>query len=62
MTLLDPDPDNTHGQNDDSFGRVNGWWYYIKSFFCNPHNIFTRRKKQKGVNLEWEELTGETFK
>ena len=55
MTLFDPDPDNEHGQNDDSFGRINGLWFYIKSFFCNPHTIFTRRKKPKRVNFEFEE-------
>ena len=35
---------------DDSFGLKDGWWYYIKSLFLNPHTIFTRRKHAKEVD------------
>jgi len=52
MTLLDPNPEDPL---EDPYGLKDGWWYYIKQFFCYPHNIFTRRKKRKEVNFEFEE-------
>jgi hypothetical protein len=53
MTILDPDPDNEHGENDDSFGRINGWWFYIKSFLFNPYTIFHPKRKEKEYEPEW---------
>ena len=53
MTILDPDPDNEHGQNDDSFGRIDGWWFYIKSLLFNPYTIFHPKRDEKEYEPEW---------
>ena len=50
MTILDPNPDD---ELDDPYGFKNGWWYYIKSFFCTPYNIFHPKQKRKMTSVDW---------
>ena len=53
MTILDPDPDNEHGQNDDSYGLKDGWWFYVKSFLFNPYTIFNPKKEKDTYEPEF---------
>jgi len=63
MTILDPDLDNEHGENDDSFARIDGWWFYIKSFLFNPYTIFNPKKEEDTYEPEFYRYEGsETFK
>ena len=54
MTILDPDLDNEHGENYDSFARIDGWWFYIKRFLINPYTIFhPKREEEEEYEQEW---------